>query len=1127
MCRRLDCARCAVVVKLSQIVMFKKLLHKIITPKNERTLKEFQTLVDAINGLEAKFELYGDDELQAMTEYFRKKIIEDAVVRAKDRLNGDQRALRKHIEELFGEEEGNDFSAVGVEKHHNKVLTRILETLSQEIATAIEAMKELSQFEEADDVAIREGIEDFLRGALHEEMEKSMNDILPEAFAVVREASKRALKMRHFDVQLIGGITLHQGRIAEMKTGEGKTLVATLPVYLNALTGRGVHVVTVNDYLARRDSEWMGQIYTFLGLTVGVIQNGMSPKDRQEAYGCDITYGTNNEYGFDYLRDNLKSEPGERVQRELNYAIVDEVDSILIDEARTPLIISGEVAHDTNKFVDFRSPVRGVVDKQRTIVNDLFRHIQKYDDSDPEAYEKYELLLKVERGNPKNEQLLEYIAEHKSARKMMLQVENDYMRDKRIHELNEGLMFAISEKEHNVELTEEGQQLLSRNEADLFVLPDLDEEFSRIDSDESLGAEQKSAEKRKISALYDERHEKIHNITQLIKAYTLFKRDVDYVVADNKEVVIVDEFTGRMMPGRRYSDGLHQALEAKEGVQVAKASQTIASITLQNYFRLYHKLSGMTGTAETEAAEFMNIYKLDVVVVPTNEPLARIDHPDLIYKTENAKFRNVAREIVECYLAGQPSLVGTITIKVSEELSEMLSLKHLTKILTPEKLEELKETMKTRGAKGKIPHHVLNAKYHEKEAEIVAQAGQFGAVTIATNMAGRGTDIVLGEGVADLGGLHIIGTERHESRRIDNQLRGRSGRQGDRGSSRFYLSLEDDLMRIFGSERIAAIMERLGVDEDEPIEHSLISRTIENAQKKVEGFNFETRKQLLKYDDVNNKQREVIYTRRDHVIFSSDLQRDFFFMVEDVIYDLLDTYAPKDHYPEEWEYDGLKRALLDRFSVYQSFDSTNKEDLTQDSLFDLLKKAFQESFLQKAADFERIPDIPFQAYFGPLQEGESKINVFLRSVMLQVIDRNWMDNLQALDHLKEGINLRSYGQKDPLLEYKREAFEIFADMISRINTESVEFIMKFSVRPKDDARRTPLIMSASEQSEDSHGMAMRQGRQMQQQSVDDLATNTSEGAVEHRPVVRTQPKVGRNNPCPCGSGKKYKKCCGR
>ncbi len=1107
--------------------MFKTLLHKFIKPKNVRTLNEFQPYVDGINALESQFEQLSDDELRGKTENFRKRIVDDAVQGSKSRLENDLRGLRKHLQELLGEEEGNDFLAVGVKKYHNKVLTRILATLDSEIAAKINELRELAQFENIDQQLLREGIEDYLRATLHEEIEKSMDTILPEAFAVVREASKRTLNMRHFDVQLMGGIALHQGRIAEMKTGEGKTLVATLPVYLNALSGRGVHVVTVNDYLARRDSEWMGKIYTFLGLTVGVIQNNMPPKDRQNAYGCDITYGTNNEYGFDYLRDNLKSDPEERVQRELHYAIVDEVDSILIDEARTPLIISGEVEHDSNKFLDFRRPVRGLVDRQWTVLTDLFRKVKKYDETDPEAYEKFETLLKIERGNPKNDQLLEYIAEHKNARKQMLQVENDYMRDKRTHELSEGLMFAISEKENNVELTEEGQRLLSHKDPDLFVLPDVDEEFTKIDHDDSLDVHQKAEAKRAISSLYDERHEKIHNITQLIKAYTLFKKDVDYVV-NGSEVVIVDEFTGRMMPGRRYSDGLHQALEAKEGVQVAKASQTIASITLQNYFRLYDKLSGMTGTAETEAGEFMDIYKLDVVVIPTNEPMVRDDRPDVIYKTENAKFRNAVREIVDCYMRGQPTLVGTITIKVSEELSEMLNLKHLTKILDSETLEQLKTVMKERGHKGKVPHHVLNAKYHEKEAEIVSQAGQWGAVTIATNMAGRGTDIVLGDGVADLGGLHIIGTERHESRRIDNQLRGRSGRQGDAGSSRFYLSLEDDLMRIFGSERIASIMERLGVDEDEPIEHGLISRTIENAQKKVEGFNFEIRKQLLKYDDVNNKQREVIYTRRDHVIFSPDLERDFFYMVEDVIFDLMEQHAPQDKYPEDWDYDALKSELLDRFGVYQSFDHLDKEELIRDNLYDILKQAFVTSFQEKKDDLNRIPDEPFQLFFGPIKEDNTKINVFLRAVMLRVIDRSWMDNLQSLDHLKEGISLRSYGQKDPLLEYKREAFDIFAEMIDRINAETVELVMKFSVRAQpEEPRRRGIIVSTNEQIEDSQGLALRRGRQMaQQRPVDELATNTSENA-KPRPVVRTHPKVGRNDPCPCGSGKKYKKCCGR
>ena len=1113
---------------MRELIMLKTLLYKIIKPKNERTLQTYRPIVEKINAFEPKFERYSDEELRGMTDAFRKKIVEDAVIRAKDRLNSDERGLRKHLQELMGEEKGSDFFTASVSKYHNKMLMRVLENLRNEIAEKVSALREMTQFEELEEDMLREGVEDFVRKTLHEELEKSMNEILPEAFAVVREAAKRVLKMRHFDVQMIGGIALHQGKISEMKTGEGKTLVATLPVYLNALTGRGVHVVTVNDYLARRDRDWMGKIYEFLGLTIGVIQNNMSAKDRQHAYGCDITYGTNNEYGFDYLRDNLKSDPDERVQRELNYAIVDEVDSILIDEARTPLIISGEVEHDSNKFLEFRSPVKSVADKQYVILSDLLKQVKQLDETDPEAYHKYELLLKIERGNPKDDRLLEYIAENKAAKKNMMQVENDYLRDKRAHELNDGLLFAISEKEHNVELTEEGQAFLSKREPDLFLLPDLDAEFSRIDGDAALSDFEKAEQKRALNTLYDERHEKIHNITQLIRAYTLFKKDVDYVV-NNGEVIIVDEFTGRMMPGRRYSDGLHQALEAKEGLQVAKASQTIATVTLQNYFRLYRKLAGMTGTAETEAAEFMDIYKLDVVVIPTNKPMIRKDASDVIYKTEKAKFRNVAREIVDCYIKGQPTLVGTITIKVSEELSEMLSLKHLGDILAPQKLEELKRVMAERDHRGKIPHEVLNAKYHEQEAQIVAKAGQFSAVTIATNMAGRGTDIVLGEGVKELGGLHILGTERHESRRIDNQLRGRSGRQGDPGSSRFYLSLEDDLMRIFGSERIAGIMERLGVDEDEPIEHMLLSRTIENAQKKVEAYNFDIRKHLLKYDDVNNKQREVIYTRRDHVIYSQDLERDFLSMAEDVMYDMLEKYAPEGKYPEDWDYDGLKAELLSRFSVYQAFEHLQKETLTVESLVETLKQRFAQGVQEKQAELAKIPDEPFQWFFGKLKAGDTKMTAFLRSVMLKAIDRNWMENLLSLDHLKEGISLRGYGQKDPLLEYKREGFDIFAEMIDRINAETVEMIMKFAVRTEAAPRQQcPLIASATEQTQDAQGMALRQAQQMKsRENVDELATNTSEGDTKPRPVVREAPKVGRNDPCPCGSGKKYKKCHGQ
>ena len=600
---------------------------------------------------------------------------------------------------------------------------------------------------------------------------------------------------------------------------------------------------------------------------------------------------------------------------------------------------------------------------------------------------------------------------------------------------------------------------------------------------------------------------------------------MDYVVTEG-EVIIVDEFTGRMMPGRRYSDGLHQALEAKEGVQVAKASQTIATVTLQNYFRLYRKLAGMTGTALTEAAEFMDIYKLDVVEVPTNVPMIRKDLSDVIYKTEKAKFRAVAKEIADCYIKGQPTLVGTVSIKVSEELSEMIG-KDLKKILPEAQFEELRRINEERGQKNKnvIPHEVLNAKYHEKEAEIIAKAGQLGTVIIATNMAGRGTDIVLGPGVRELGGLHIIGTERHESRRIDNQLRGRSGRQGDQGSSRFYLSLEDDLMRIFGSERIAKIMERLGVEEDEPIEHSLISRTIENAQKKVEAVNFEIRKNLLKYDDVNNKQREVIYTRRDHVIYSASLERDFLYMVEDVLYETSAKFTQA-QYPEDWDYNGLKAELLDRFGVYHSFDGLKTETLSREELAELLAKRFELAFQEKKGDLEKVPDDLFAFVFGPIRAGDTKINVFLRAFMLRAIDRNWMDNLLALDHLKEGINLRGYGQRDPLLEYKKEGYEIFADMIDRVNLESVEAIMKFTVRQqREEPRRTPLIVSQSEQVAETQGMALRRRQQMQQ-SAADFATNTSESDVKPRPVVYATPKVGRNDPCPCGSGKKYKKCHG-
>mgnify|MGYP000998096850 CR=1 FL=1 len=782
---------------------------------------------------------------------------------------------------------------------------------------------------------------------------ESLDSLLPEAFAVVREAAKRTIGQRHYDVQLMGGIVLHEGRIAEMKTGEGKTLSATLPVYLNALTGKGVHVVTVNDYLAKRDAEWMGQIYRFLGMSVGVIVHGLDFQDRADAYQCDITYGTNNEFGFDYLRDNMVTSPDLLVQRELNYAIVDEVDSILIDEARTPLIISGMAEESTNHYEQFARIVP------------------------------------------------------------QLQNEIDY---------------TVDEKAKTAAMTEAGVAKVEK----------------------MLG----------IDNLFDDRHFALnHYLIQALKAYTLFKRDRDYVVKDG-EVIIVDEFTGRLMPGRRYSDGLHQAIEAKENVKVAQESQTLASITFQNYFRMYEKLAGMTGTAATEEEEFRRIYGMDVVVIPTNKPMIRVDYPDLVYKTSAAKYAAVVKEIEEKHKKGQPVLVGTISIERSEELSRMLK-------------------------KIGIPHQVLNAKYHEQEAEIIKNAGQRGAVTIATNMAGRGTDIVLGEGVAELGGLHVIGTERHESRRIDNQLRGRSGRQGDPGSSRFYVSLEDDLMRLFGSERISGLMERLGWEDDQPIENMQITRAIENAQKKVENRNFEIRKQVLEYDNILNQQRELIYEQRRAVLLGENIHDYIETVFANAFKHITSEYADEKIAVEEWNLDGL-------IARYQDV-TTKVLPLSKD---ELAAMAVDEI----AAELSRQA---LAAYQEREQEyGSETMRRIEYLVLLQIIDRKWMEHLREMDGLREGIGLRAYGQRDPLMEYRFEAYEMFNAMVRSIQEDCVR--MLFRVRLVDEREK-------AEEAE----KRMRQ-----------LRTNR-DGDDQQVRTPRTVKKIGRNDPCPCGSGKKYKKCCGR
>lgn len=785
----------------------------------------------------------------------------------------------------------------------------------------------------------------------------TLDSLLPEAFAVCREAAWRVLGMRHFDVQLIGGMILHQGKIAEMKTGEGKTLAATLPVYLNALTGRGVHVVTVNDYLARRDAEWMGKLYQFLGLSVGSILHGMDDAARREAYAADITYGTNNEFGFDYLRDNMKFELQDFCQREFHYAIVDEVDSILIDEARTPLIISGPAEMST------------------------------------ELYEKV---------------------------------------DRIIHKFKVDEHYTMDEKARSVSLTDDGVSL----------------------GEKLLGVEN----------LYDPRNiEWLHHLNQALKANVLFKRDVDYLVRDG-QVVIVDEFTGRAMQGRRFSDGLHQALEAKEGVKVEKENQTLASITFQNYFRMYAKLAGMTGTADTEAAEFKKIYNLDVVIIPTHNTMIRMDYADVIYKNAKAKDRAIIREIQELHKKGQPVLVGTISIDVSEKISAMLK-------------------------KAGVPHEVLNAKQHEREAEIVADAGQKGKVTIATNMAGRGTDIKLGEGVVELGGLHILGTSRHESRRIDNQLRGRSGRQGDPGSSRFYLSLEDDLLRIFGSDRISGIMDKLGMEEDEPIEHTMISRAIENAQRKVEGHNFDIRKHLLEYDDVMNKQREVIYRQRREVLGSDDVHE----VVTDMFPEMADMVAGEFAEPrissEEWDWAGVSERMSALFGFSAEWSEEEKKDLDLSTFADLILGALEDRYAKREQEI-----------------GDVNMRHLERVVLLQIVDHHWKEHLLNMDHLKEGIGLRGYGQKNPLDEYKKEGFNMFGEMIGTVKTQTVSTLFRLQLVRDDEVAEM-----------ERERREQRQPMQLSRGEVDD----------EHKPFSREGDKVGRNADCPCGSGQKYKRCCGK
>jgi preprotein translocase subunit SecA len=1097
--------------------MLKNLLTKVFGDRHEREARKLAPLVAEINEVAEELRSLSDDELKAQTEKFR-GIIRDRTAQ----FEAEMEALR---EEKRNTEDASE-----------------RERLSAQIR----------------------GAEDSLKA----ELQLVLDDVLPEAFATVKEACRRlvgteivvtgqtmAWDMVPYDVQLIGGIALHRGKVAEMATGEGKTLVGTMPVYLNALAGRGVHLVTVNTYLAQRDSEWMGTVYRYLGLTVDCIdlyQPGTP--DRRGAYAADITYGTNNEFGFDYLRDNMVHDLAQRVQRPHYYAIIDEVDSILIDEARTPLIISGPVGQEqSEEYKRYNPAVNALFRKQMRITNELVGEAEGMLQTD--EYAAGEKLLAVRRGSPKHKKLLKMFADNPSLQKLVQRVEADYMRDKSLHELDEMVLYSMDEKGHAINLSERGLDELSPGDADAFVVPDLSEAVGSIERDAELSVDEKREEIQKLEAEYAEKSQRIHAIHQLLKAYTLYNRDEQYIVEDG-QVVIVDEFTGRKMSGRRWSDGLHQAVEAKENVSVRGETQTLATVTIQNYFRMYDKLAGMTGTAETEEGEFHQIYGLEVMVIPTNRPIQRDDRQDLVYRTKREKFNAIMDEIERLHLMQLPVLVGTVSVDVSETLSRML---------------------KRRG----IPHNVLNAKYHLHEAQIVAEAGRPGAVTIATNMAGRGTDIKLGQGVRDArtlswlkqhgvdpalaakvpdpsrvvdmekvgddyvledGGLHIIGSERHESRRIDRQLRGRAGRQGDPGATQFFLSLEDDLMRLFNSDRIAGIMERLGAEEGEVITHALVTRSIGSAQGRVEMQNFEARKRLLEYDDVMNQQREVIYDLRLFALEGGEeLKGEVWEMIDHAAQDVVAEYAPDGDHAEDWSLYALRqRLVLDYFLVVEELpahEEDGHEFTDREDVEDLVIEAARAGFQRKLESW-----------------GEHRDRI-LSWIMLGVIDEKWRDHLYDLDHLKASIGFRGWGQKDPLIEYKQEAYSMFRDMMTdlRKSVATLAFRAQLAVpQPRPVPPRRITLSGPSETPDTATSTQAGPSPQPQQprdavskafpgarpmaggampgmppaRDVAGLQTNRADGGTQGQQPASSEKTVGRNDPCPCGSGKKYKKCHG-
>ena len=1032
-----------------------KIFEKIFGSKHEKDIKKIQPLVDRINEICTTLQSLNDDELREKSKALKSGL--------QKKLNGIE--LQKN--DLRSKLENPDIALSQIE-NINRELDDLETTYENETVAALE-------------------------------------EILPETFAIVKDTCRRlkghtyevmghttTWDMIPYDVQLIGGIVLHQGKIAEMATGEGKTLVSTLPTFLNALTGRGVHIVTVNDYLAQRDREWMNPIFEFHGLKTGVILSRMQPEERKKEYRCDITYGTNNEFGFDYLRDNMAGSPAELVQRDYYFAIVDEVDSVLIDEARTPLIISGPVPNsDTSKFTEIRPWIERLVKAQQNLVAGYLTEAEKTVREDPDNFNAGLNLLRAKRGQPKNSRLIKILSQTGMA-KLMQSVENDYLKDnaRRMHEVDDELYFSVDEKSGSIDLTDKGRDFLSKlsqKDSDLFLVPDVGAEVAAIESDQSLDAQQRIKKKDEVYLLFSERSEKLHNISQLLKAYSLFEKDDEYVV-QNGQVMIVDEFTGRILPGRRYSDGLHQAIEAKENVKIEGETQTLATVTIQNFFRLYKKLAGMTGTAETESAEFFGIYKLDVVVIPTNKPIIRKDQDDYVFKTRREKYAAIISKIMELQDKGQPVLVGTASVEVSETLSRMLQAK-------------------------KIIHSVLNAKQHEREAEIVASAGQKGAVTIATNMAGRGTDIKLGAGVREQGGLFILGSERHESRRIDRQLRGRSGRQGDPGETIFYVSLEDNLMRLFGSDRVISVMDKLGHEEGDVIEHSMVTRSIERAQKKVEEQNFSIRKRLLEYDDVLNQQRDVIYKRRRGALTKTRLTAD--------IFDLLNDYSENavNRYSRDFDVQGLEEQVLKDLSVEFRIESATFES-------DGVQKT-AENLYHSALDFYKRKEAAIP---------EEIMRQIEKYAVLNVIDQKWREHLREIDTLKEGINLRAYGQKDPLLEYKQEAYKLFVSMLGEIEHETLSLAFKLfpvteEAREQIEAERKKAqvqqdrLVARHDEAKTAYENPVAQAENKQDRKAQNR--NGPENANQPQQPVRAEKTPGRNDPCPCGSGKKYKNCCGK